>query len=115
MTDHLPAPESAAVTGSYTHDPAQKAEAVHYLSTYLRPTATDSRQRLLFDYCVLRSLPRHGMQNVKSECQLLKLGVSDRSAAGYYREIRKRVGVLRKLGEDRMEAIFLRDGVINEE
>lgn len=115
VTDQLPTPESAAVIGSYTHNSVHKAEAVRYLSGYLRPATTDSRQRLLFDYCVLRSLPKHSTQNVKSERQLLKLGVSDRSAAAYYREIRKRVGVLCKLGEDRMDAIFKEHGVINAE
>lgn len=112
VTIHLLPHECAAVTGSYTHNPIEKAQAVRVLSAYIKPTE-DSKLRLLFDYCVLRSLPKHGNQHLKPASVLSNMGVTERSTAAYYRETRKRVGELRRIGEDRLQVVFMRDGVIN--
>lgn len=110
---HLPGPEQEAVIGAYTRDPIEKAAAVRYLSNYLKPDDESSRKRLLFDYCVLRSMSKYGNKHLKSERFLTSYGVTDRSAAAYLREIRKRVNALRKIGEGRLEAVFMQSEVVN--
>lgn len=112
VRDRLITPESYAVLGQYTRMPFEKAEAVRYLSEYIKPDA-DSRKRLLYDYCVLRSTGKHGNDHVRSVRELANFGVNDKSVAAHIREIRKKVKVLRDRGEACLDSIFKMHGVVD--
>jgi hypothetical protein len=112
VTAHLPAPERAAVISAYTMNRLEKVRAVRELSEYIKPAA-DAKQRMLYDYCVLRSLPRTE-QNKEAIAKLRQTGITEKSAAAYFRETKKKVQALRKRGENRLEIIFIRNGVIND-
>lgn len=112
--DHLFGPERAAVIASYTRDDIEMATAVQYLSNYIQPEA-DSRTRLLYDYCVLRCLPKHE----KKKSRLIHIyngfGVNDKSVAAHVREVRKKFSVYRARGEANIDAFFKKHGVVDEE
>lgn len=112
VKDHLPGPERYAVIGAYTKLPLEKAEAVRYLSNYIKPEA-DSRQRLLFDYCVLRCTSKYGNEHVKSAGVLERLGVTDKSAAAHLREFRKKFNALLERGESHLDGMFKKHGLVN--
>lgn len=109
---YLPAPEQAAVVGSYTHDPQEKVQAIQALSAYIKPHA-DPSTRLLYNYCIVRCLPKHGRDTRKSREVLELTGVPDRVARACLRETRRKVQELRKRGENRLEIIFIEQGVVN--
>lgn len=113
VTDHLPAPERAAVIGAYTRRPMEKVEVTRYLSEYLKPGFdVVSGQRFMLDYCVLRCLPTNDDTKARKLAPEI-FGVTPRTLAGYVRELRKRINQLRSMGESRLEPIFIRHGVVH--
>ncbi|MCP3022286.1 hypothetical protein [Cupriavidus basilensis] len=107
--------EAAVLIARHTHDPLAKAKAITYLSEYVFPAAAGANggQRLAFDYFVLRCFPTRNMEAGERTDIAERLGLKPKSSAAYVRTARRRIKELGERADQRMQAVFVEEGLID--